>query len=38
VIHRPGEHPVKTINTAMRAVGVEEDLGEVTGHYPELLV
>jgi hypothetical protein len=37
VIHRPGEHPVKTIHTAMRAVGVEEELGEVTGYYPELL-
>lgn len=26
-----GEHPVKVINTAMRAVGVEQDLGDVPG-------
>jgi hypothetical protein len=37
-IRRVGEHPVKVINTAMRAVGVNQDLGEVSGHYPELLL
>jgi hypothetical protein len=37
-IRRVGEHPVKVINTAMRAVGVNQDLGEVAGHYPELML
>lgn len=36
-IRAPGRHPVEVINTAMRAVGVEEPLGEVAGHFPELL-
>lgn len=30
-------HPVEVVNTAMRAVGVDEDLGEVSGHFDELL-
>lgn len=29
-------HPVHVLNTAMRAVGVEHDLGQVTGYIPEL--
>lgn len=29
-------HPVQVINSAMRAVGIEQDLGEVTGIIPEL--
>ncbi|MBX7077981.1 MAG: DUF1552 domain-containing protein [Nannocystaceae bacterium] len=32
-----GLHPVNVLNTAMRAVGVDEDLGEVVGIVPELL-
>lgn len=31
-----GKHPVNVINSAMKAVGVEKDLGEVTGVIPEL--
>jgi hypothetical protein len=34
---REGEHPVKVINTAMKAVGVNQTLGEVPGTYDELL-
>lgn len=30
-------HPCNVLNTAMRAVGVEQDLGEVVGTIPELL-
>jgi hypothetical protein len=33
---RPDEHPVKVINTAMKAVGVTQTLGEVPGTYDEL--
>ena len=33
----PGQHPVNVVNTAMRAVGVDQDLGEVSGHINELL-
>ena len=36
-IPAPGLHPVNVLNTAMRAVGVEQDLGEVTGIIPGLL-
>ncbi len=32
-----GMHPVHVLNTAMRAVGVDEDLGEVVGTIPGLL-
>jgi hypothetical protein len=32
-----GLHPVNVLNTAMRAVGVDQDLGEVTGIVPALL-
>lgn len=32
-----GMHPVHVLNTAMSAVGVDEDLGEVTGTVPGLL-
>lgn len=32
-----GLHPVHVINTAMRAVGVDQDLGEVAGIVPALL-
>jgi len=32
-----GRHPVHVLNTAMRAVGVDEDLGEVVGYVEELL-
>ncbi len=35
-LRRPGEHPVKVINTAMKAVGVDQQLGEVPGTYDEL--
>jgi Protein of unknown function (DUF1552) len=35
-ILRKDEHPVKVINTAMKAVGVEETLGEVSGTFDEL--
>ncbi len=31
-----GRHPVQVINSAMKAVGVAKDLGEVTGIIPEL--
>ena len=31
-----GKHPVNVTNSAMKAVGVEKDLGEVTGVIPEL--
>ena len=31
-----GLHPVNVLNTAMKAVGVDEDLGEVTGTVPGL--
>jgi Protein of unknown function (DUF1552) len=31
-----GYHPVNVLNTAMHAVGVEEDLGEVVGEIPGL--
>jgi len=34
---REGEHPVKLINTAMKAVGVDKNLGEVSGTFDELL-
>lgn len=37
-LRRTGEHPVKVINTAMKAVGVDQTLGEVSGTYDELLV
>lgn len=30
-------HPVHVLNTAMRAVGVDQDLGEVVGFIPDLL-
>lgn len=33
----PGSHPVQVLNTAMAAVGVDEELGEVRGIVPELL-
>lgn len=33
---RQDEHPVKVINTAMKAVGVNQSLGEVPGTYDEL--
>lgn len=36
-IRAPGVHPVRVINTAMRAVGVEQDLGEVSGTIDGLL-
>jgi hypothetical protein len=29
-------HPVQVINSAMHAVGVDQDLGEVPGDIPEL--
>jgi hypothetical protein len=29
-------HPVRVVNSAMRAVGVDQDLGEVTGIIPQL--
>jgi hypothetical protein len=29
-------HPVEVVNTAMHAVGVDADLGEVAGEFPEL--
>ncbi len=32
-----GMHPGNVLNTAMRAVGVDQDLGEVVGVIPELL-
>jgi hypothetical protein len=32
-----GHHPVEVLNTAMHAVGVQEDLGEVVGEIPGLL-
>jgi len=32
-----GLHPVNVLNTAMRAVGVDQDLGEVVGIVPALL-
>jgi hypothetical protein len=35
---RTGEHPVKVINTAMHAVGVEQDLGEVSGDFDADLI
>jgi len=35
-IRKDGEHPVKVINTAMRAVGAPDQLGEVSGSYDEL--
>ena len=31
------EHPAKIFNTAMRAIGVNKDLGEVKGHFTSLL-
>ena len=34
---RKDEHPVKVINTAMKAVGVEQQLGEVPGTFDELI-
>lgn len=33
----PGMHPGHVLNTAMRAVGVDKELGEVVGVIPELL-
>jgi len=33
-----GKHPVNVTNSAMKAVGVEKNLGEVTGIIPELFV
>jgi hypothetical protein len=35
-IRRQDEHPVKVINTAMKAVGVDQQLGEVPGTFDEL--
>ncbi|NUO54968.1 MAG: DUF1552 domain-containing protein [Polyangiaceae bacterium] len=35
-IRKDGEHPTKVINTAMRAVGGPDQLGEVSGSYDEL--
>ncbi len=35
-IRRDGEHPAKVINTAMKAVGVTQQLGDVSGTYDEL--
>jgi hypothetical protein len=35
-IEAPGLHPVNVLNTAMRAVGVDQDLGEVQGTIPGL--
>ena len=32
----PGMHPVNVLNTAMHAVGVTSDLGEVSGEIPGL--
>ena len=37
-ITRTGEHPVKVINTAMHAVGVNQDLGEVSGDFDADLI
>jgi hypothetical protein len=31
-----GKHPAQVVNSAMRAVGVNQDLGEVSGTLPEL--
>ncbi len=36
-VSRPGGHPTQVVNTALRAVGVEQDLGEVSGVIDELL-
>lgn len=36
-LRKTGEHPVKVINTAMKAVGVDQSLGEVSGTFDELL-
>jgi hypothetical protein len=36
-IRRQDEHPVKVINTAMKAVGVDQQLGDVPGTFDELL-
>jgi hypothetical protein len=33
---RQDEHPTKVINTAMKAVGVDQNLGEVSGTFDEL--
>ena len=35
-IPAPGAHPVQVVNSAMKAVGVDQDLGEVAGTVPEL--
>jgi anaerobic selenocysteine-containing dehydrogenase len=35
-IRKEGDHPTKVINTAMRAVGGPDQLGEVSGSYDEL--
>ncbi|MGE0792450.1 MAG: DUF1552 domain-containing protein [Sandaracinaceae bacterium] len=35
-IHKPDEHPSKVFNTAMRAVGVNRDLGDIPGVFDEL--
>jgi hypothetical protein len=35
-LRAPERHPVEAVNTAMHAVGVDVDLGEVTGDFPEL--
>lgn len=37
-IRKAGMHPVNVVNSAMKAVGVTKDLGEVTGTIPELFV
>lgn len=36
-LRKVGEHPVKVINTAMQAVGVNQTLGEVSGTFDELI-
>lgn len=36
-ISSPGGHPAQVVSTAMRAVGVDQDLGEVSGHIDELI-
>ena len=37
-IRKAGMHPVNVVNSAMKAVGVTKDLGEVVGTIPELFV
>ncbi|MEX1361610.1 MAG: DUF1552 domain-containing protein [Nannocystaceae bacterium] len=36
-VSRPGAHPTQVINTALRAVGVDHEMGEVPGVIDELL-